>query len=59
MKQMMSMSVWQRIKMVTGLTKAGAFDPGKEGMLKTKGHTGHRKSARERAEERKKKKKRR
>lgn len=59
MKQMMSMSVWQRIKMVTGLTKMGAFDPGKEGMLKTKGNTGHRKSARERAEERKKKKKKR
>lgn len=59
MKQMMSMSVWQRIKMVTGLTKMGAFDPGKEGMLKTKGDTGHRKSARERAEERKKKKKKR
>jgi signal recognition particle subunit SRP54 len=59
MKQMMSMSVWQRIKMVTGLSKAGAFDPGAEGRLKTKGHTGHRKSARERAEERKKKKKRR
>jgi signal recognition particle subunit SRP54 len=59
MKQMMSMSVWQRIKMVTGLGKMGAFDPGKEGMLKTKGNTGHRKSARERAEERKKKKKRR
>ena len=59
MKQMMSMSVWQRIKMVTGLTKAGAFTPGNEGMLKTKGDTGHRKSARERAEERKKKKKKR
>jgi signal recognition particle subunit SRP54 len=59
MKQMMSMSVWQRIKMVTGLSKMGAFNPGAEGMLKTKGHTGHRKSARERAEERKKKKKKR
>jgi signal recognition particle subunit SRP54 len=59
MKQMMQMSVWQRIKMMTGLSKAGAFNPGNEGMLKTKGHTGHRKSARERAEERKKKKKRR
>jgi signal recognition particle subunit SRP54 len=45
--------------MVTGLSKMGAFDPGKEGMLKTKGNTGHRKSARERAEERKKRKKRR
>jgi signal recognition particle subunit SRP54 len=59
MKQMMSMSVWQRIKMMTGLTKAGAFTPGNEGMLKAKGNTGHRKSARERAEERKKKKKKR
>jgi signal recognition particle subunit SRP54 len=59
MKQMMSMSTWQRIKMVTGLTKAGAFNPGSEGMIKTKGNTGHRKSARERAEERKKKKKKR
>ena len=59
MKQMMSMSVWQRIKMVTGMTKMGAFNPGNEGMIKTKGNTGHRKSARERAEERKKKKKKR
>jgi signal recognition particle subunit SRP54 len=59
MKQMMSMSIWQRIRMMGSLGKMGAFDPGKEGMLKTKGHTGHRKSARERAEERKKKKKRR
>jgi len=59
MKQMMSMSVWQRIKMVTGMTKAGAFNPGNEGMLKTKGNTGHRKSAKERADERKKKKKKR
>lgn len=59
MKQMMSMSVWQRIKMVTGMTKAGAFSPGNEGRLKTKGNTGKRKSAKERAEERKKKKKKR
>ncbi len=59
MKQMMSMSIWQRIKMVTGMTKAGAFNPGNEGMIKSKGNTGHRKSAKERAEERKKKKKRR
>lgn len=57
MKQMMSMSVWQRIKMVTGLGKMGAFMPGNEAVLKTKGNTGHRKSAKERAEERKKKKK--
>lgn len=59
MKQMMSMSVWQRIKMVTGMTKGGAFDPGNEGKLKTKGNTGKRKSPKERAEERKKKKKKR
>lgn len=57
MKQMMSMNIWQRIKMMTGLGKMGAFAPGGESMLKTKGDTGHRKSAKERAEERKKKKK--
>ncbi len=58
MKQMASMSLWQRLKMVTGLGKMGAFAPG--GMqLRTKGDTGHRKSAKERAEERKKKKKKR
>jgi signal recognition particle subunit SRP54 len=27
MKQMMNMSLWQRIKMVTGLSKMGAFTP--------------------------------
>jgi signal recognition particle subunit SRP54 len=59
MKQMASMSVWQRIKMVSGLGKAGAFLPGGMPGLKTKGNTGHRKSAKERAEDRKKKKKRR
>ena len=37
MKQMMSMSVWQRIKMVTGLTKAGAFDPGQGGNAQDEG----------------------
>jgi signal recognition particle subunit SRP54 len=57
MKKMASMSIWERIKMVTGMGKAGAFMPGNEGMLKTKGNTGHRKSAKERAEDRKKKKK--
>jgi signal recognition particle subunit SRP54 len=60
MKQMASMSIWQRVKMMTGLGKAGAFShPAGLNMLKTKGDTGHRKSAKERAEERKKKKKRR
>src|SRR5262249_27651738 len=52
MKQMMSMSMWQRLKMVTGLNKMGAFLPGAN-MLKTKVGTGHRKSAKERAEDRK------
>jgi signal recognition particle subunit SRP54 len=56
MRQMASMSIWERIKMVTGLGKAGAFMPGSK-MLKTKIGTGHRKSAKERAEERKKKRK--
>ncbi|HVL14186.1 MAG TPA: signal recognition particle protein [Gemmata sp.] len=59
MKQMSQMSLWQRLKMVTGLGKAGAFMPGGLDNMKIKGDTGHRKSAKERAEERKKKKKRR
>jgi len=57
MRQMASMSMFQRIKMMTGLGKAGAFMPGGESMLKTKGDTGHRKTPKERAEERKVKKK--
>jgi signal recognition particle subunit SRP54 len=56
MRQMAQMSIWQRIKMITGMGKAGMFQPG--GMLpKTKIGTGHRKSPKERAEERKKKRK--
>jgi signal recognition particle subunit SRP54 len=58
MRQMAQMSIWQRIKMVTGLGKAGAFDPGAK-MMKPKGDTGHRKTPKERAEERKKKRKKR
>jgi len=58
MKQMANMSIWQRMKMVTGLGKMGAFQPGAPG-LKTKGDTGKRKTAKDRAEERKKKKKKR
>ena len=53
MRQMAKMSMWERIKMVTGMGKAGAFQPGAK-MMKTKGDTGHRKSAEgtgERAEE--------
>jgi signal recognition particle subunit SRP54 len=57
MRQMAKMSVFERIKMVTGLNKMGAFQPGAN-MLKTKIGTGHRKSAKERAEDRKKKRKR-
>lgn len=58
MKQMAQMSMWQRLKMVTGLGKAGAFLPGGMDGMKLKGDTGHRKSAKERADERKKKKRR-
>lgn len=59
MKQMASMSMWQRIKMMTGMSKMGAFLPGGMDQFKTKGDTGKRKSAKERADERKKKKKKR
>ncbi len=58
MKQMSQMSMWQRLKMVTGLGKMGAFLPGGMDGMKLKGDTGHRKSAKERADERKKKKRR-
>jgi signal recognition particle subunit SRP54 len=57
MKQMANMSIWQRMKMVTGMGQAGAFMPGGMDKMKLKGDTGHRKSAKERAEERKKKNK--
>jgi signal recognition particle subunit SRP54 len=56
MRQMAKMSIFDRIKMVTGLHKAGALQPGAN-MLKTKVGTGHRKSAKERAEDRRKKRK--
>src|SRR4051794_18706027 len=58
MRQMAKMSIWDRIKMVTGLGQMGAFAPGAN-MLKKKGDTGHRKSPKERARERKNKKKKR
>src|SRR5438067_439369 len=57
MRQMAKMSIWDRVKMVTGLGKMGAFQPGTKLQLKSKIGTGHRKSAKERAEDRKKKKK--
>src|SRR5512145_1055423 len=56
MRQMASMSIWQRLKMLTGMGKAGMFQPGAM-MPKQKIGTGHRKSPKERAEERKKKRK--
>ena len=58
MRKMAKMSIWERIKMVTGMGKAGAFQPGAM-MKKAKGDTGHRKSPKERARERKNKKKKR
>jgi signal recognition particle subunit SRP54 len=60
MRQMAQMSIWERIKMVTGLGKMGAFMPGSK-VLNTmkKGDTGHRKTPKERARERKQKRKKR
>jgi signal recognition particle subunit SRP54 len=58
MRQMAKMSIWDRVKMVTGLGKMGAFQPGSN-VLRTKVGTGHRKSAKERAEDRKRKRKKR
>src|SRR5262249_49125276 len=43
MRQMAQMSLWQRIKMITGLGKAGLFQPGAM-MPKQKIGTGHRKT---------------
>jgi signal recognition particle subunit SRP54 len=57
MRQMAKMSIWDRVKMVTGLGKMGAFQPGSKLQFKNKIGTGHRKSAKERAEDRKKKRK--
>ncbi|MCI0640985.1 MAG: signal recognition particle protein [Gemmataceae bacterium] len=56
MRQMAQMSMWQRMKMIMGMGKSGMFDPGAM-MPKTKIGTGHRKSPKERADERKKKRK--
>jgi signal recognition particle subunit SRP54 len=58
MRQMAKMSIWERIKMVTGLGKMGAFQPGAK-LFNKKGDTGHRKSPKERAKERKNKRKKR
>ncbi|HEY7330514.1 MAG TPA: signal recognition particle protein [Gemmataceae bacterium] len=58
MRDMARMSIWERIKMVTGMGKMGAFQPGAK-LFAKKGDTGHRKSPKERAKERKNKRKRR
>jgi signal recognition particle subunit SRP54 len=55
MRQVANMSILERIKMMTGLSKMGAFMPGGS-LPKQKIGTGHRKSPKERAKERKKKK---
>jgi signal recognition particle subunit SRP54 len=57
MRQMARMSLFERVKMMTGLSKMGAFQPGSKMQLKSKVGTGHRKSAKERAEDRKRKRK--
>jgi signal recognition particle subunit SRP54 len=58
MRKMAQMSIWERIKMVTGMGKMGAFQPGAK-LFNKKGDTGHRKSPKERAKERKNKRKKR
>jgi signal recognition particle subunit SRP54 len=55
-RQMANMSMWQKLKMMSSLGKGGFFQPGAM-MAKQKIGTGHRKTAKERAEERKKKRK--
>jgi signal recognition particle subunit SRP54 len=58
MRDMARMSIWERIKMMTNMSKMGAFQPGAK-LFTKKGDTGHRKSPKERAKERKNKRKRR
>ncbi len=56
MRQIANMSLLDRMKMVMGMGKSGMLDPGAM-MPKMKIGTGHRKTPKERAEERKKKRK--
>ncbi len=56
MRQIANMSMFERIKMLMGMGKSGLFQPGAT-LPKTKIGTGHRKTPKERAEERKKKRK--
>jgi signal recognition particle subunit SRP54 len=57
MRQISKMSLWERIKVLMGLTNVAAMNP--QALVKPKIGTGHRKSAKERAKERKKKRRRR
>jgi signal recognition particle subunit SRP54 len=56
MRQFATMPLWERMKMLGGMGKAGMFQPGAK-LPTNKIGTGHRKSAKERADERKKKNK--
>ena len=56
MRQIANMSMFDRMKMLMGMGKAGMLNPGAS-LPKTKIGTGHRKTPKERAEERKKKRK--
>jgi signal recognition particle subunit SRP54 len=58
MTKIAKMTIWERVKMITGLGQQGAFLPGSK-VLSKKGDTGHRKSPKERARERKQKRKKR
>ena len=56
MRKMAKMSIWERIKMVTGMGKAGAFSAGRHAWQKPKATPAIARSPKERAKERKKKK---
>jgi signal recognition particle subunit SRP54 len=56
MRQIANMSIFERMKMVMGMGKSGMFQPGAT-MPKNKIGTGHRKTPKERADERKKQRK--
>jgi signal recognition particle subunit SRP54 len=56
MRSLKTMSIWEKLSTFRNLGKMGAMLPGGPG-LKTKGDTGHRKTPKERAEDRKKKRK--
>ena len=51
------MNIFQKMRMMSSMGQAGAFQPGGMANIKTKGDTGTRKTAKQRADDRKKKKK--